>query len=278
MKDKLFDDLILLGHDVVEQAGEDAEAESLPALRKKKGDVFYSELIHALMNIKLPEEEAKNRWKEIVKHKWYMSEQLKRNVGIRVAALDYFLNLKGLIKTPKIVEVKEFADISWKAVTDSLTGLYNHRHFQTAVNRELKRAVEEGGVFSVIMLDIDFFKIYNDSNGHVAGDVVLVETSNIIKKHSRPGDIPSRYGGEEFGIVLPGTRKTDALEIAERIRTELNSNGFANEEVMPLGKVTLSGGISAGPEDGGTRQDIVNAADERLYRAKRSGRDRICCE
>ncbi len=277
MEEKIFKDLLLLGHDVIEEAGQDTEKKRLPDI-KPEHDEFYSGLLQALMNLRFPETEAKLHWKEIVKHKWYMSEHLKRNVGIRVAALDYFHNIKGLVKQPKIVEIAEFADISWKAVTDSLTGLYNHRYFQNAVNSEIKRMIDNDSRFSVLMLDLDFFKIYNDSNGHVAGDVILVEVANIIKSQVGEHDTASRYGGEEFGIVLPGADKETAFAVAENIRRTVLDTNFANEEIMPLKEVTLSGGVSTGPEDGRNRRDVVSAADSRLYRAKSNGRNRICME
>ncbi len=275
MEEKTFKDLLLLGHDVIEQAGQDTD--KLPAAKEKHED-FYRSLLQALMNLSFPEEEAKQHWKEIVKHKWYMSEQLRRNLGIRVAALDYFQNIKGLVKSPKIVEITEFADISWKAVSDSLTGLYHHRYFQNAVNTQIKQMIDDNKIFSVVMLDLDFFKIYNDSNGHVAGDVVLVEVANIIKSQIADSDTASRYGGEEFGIVLPGADKDKAVSVAENIREKVLQTDFANEEVMPLKQVTLSGGAASGPEDGKTRRDIISVADTRLYKAKRNGRNQICAQ
>ncbi len=276
MKEKYFKELLLLGHEIIEEAGQDADIDKLPAVKNSQQDAFYSELLNVLMNLRFPEEEAKKHWKEIVRHKWHMSEQLKRNVGIRVAALDYFQNIKGLVEKPKIVELSEFADISWKALTDSLTGLYNHRYFQNSVNARLKAALEKDGVFSVIMLDLDFFKIYNDANGHMAGDVVLVEVANIIRSNLTEKDTASRYGGEEFGIVLPDADKNTARLTAENIRGDVLKTDFANEEVMPSGRITISGGVSAAPRDGRRRREIVGAADSRLYTAKRSGRDQIC--
>lgn len=276
MEEKIFKDMLLLGHDIIEEAGQDAAGKLAEA--KPENEDFYRGLLQALMNLSFPESEAREHWKAIVKHKWYMSEQLKRNVGIRVAALDYFQNLKGLVKKPKIVELSEFADISWKAVTDSLTGLYNHRYFQNAVNSAIKNMIDEETIFSVLMLDLDFFKIYNDSNGHVAGDVVIVEVANIIKAVSREEDTASRYGGEEFAMVLPGADITAAYETAERIREKVLDTNFANEEIMPLSQVTLSGGAASAPGDGRSRRDIINAADSRLYRAKRNGRNRVCMD
>jgi diguanylate cyclase (GGDEF)-like protein len=268
--------LELLGHDVVEEAGEDTAAKKIHKIKDERKEIFYSDLLHALMNLRFSEEEARKHWAEIVKHKWVMSEKLKRNVGVRVAALDYFKNIKGLIRSPKIVEVSEFAATSWRAITDSLTELYNHRYFQNAVNREVKRVREKGDCFSILLFDIDFFKIYNDTNGHIAGDVVLVEVARILKKNVREEDVAARYGGEEFGVVIPNAGKEKAFEIAERIRTAVKEFKFANEGVLPSGQVTISAGLATCPEDGKTRRKLVSVVDRRLYKAKWKGRDQIC--
>jgi diguanylate cyclase (GGDEF)-like protein len=277
MKDKEVRDLEILGHRIVEEAGEDtAQKRRLPQIKNEKKEVFYSDLLYALMNLRFGEGEAKAHWDEILKHKWEMSEKLGRNVGVRVAALDYFKNIKGLVKSPKIVEVSEFAATSWRAMTDSLTELYNHRYFQNAVNRRVNSVRQDGGCFSILLFDIDFFKVYNDSNGHIAGDVVLVETARILKEHVREGDVAARYGGEEFGLVIGGAGKREASEIAERIRVRFRDFDFANEEVMPSGEVTISGGVATCPEDGKMRKKLIGVVDNRLYEAKRKGRDRIC--
>ena len=278
IEEKEVRDLEILGHSVIEEAGEDTAQISLPEVKKVKDErkeAFYSDLLYALMNLRFTEEKAREHWAEMVKHKWMMSEKLGRNVGVRVAALDYFQNLKGLVKSPKIVEVSEFASTSWRAITDSLTKLYNHRYFQNAVNREVKHVRENGGCFSVLLFDIDFFKMYNDSNGHIAGDVVLVEVARILRENVRETDVAARYGGEEFGVVIPGVEKEGAFAVAERIRIAVKELEFANEQVMPSGEVTISGGVATCPEDGKTRKKLVSVVDQRLYRAKWSGKNRI---
>ena len=269
-------DLEILGHDVVEEAGEDTAAKTILEVKDKKKEVFYSALLYTLTNLRFSEGEAKKHWAEIIIHKWMMSEKLERNVGVRVAALDYFKNVKGLIKSPKIVEVSEFAATSWRAITDSLTELYNHRYFQNAVNREVKRVRGKVGCFSILLFDIDSFKTYNDSNGHIAGDVVLVEVANIFRKNVREGDVAARYGGEEFGVVIPNVGKQEAFEIAERIRTSIKEFKFANEKILPSGRITISGGVVTCPEDGKRRKKLISVVDERLYRAKDKGRDQVC--
>jgi len=268
--------LKLLGHGVVEEAGEDTVARRIHRIKDQRKEVFYSDLLYVLMNLRFSEEEARKHWTEIVKHKWMMSEKLGRNVGVRVAALDYFKNIKGLVKSPKIVEVSEFATTSWRAITDSLTELYNHRYFQNTVSREVNRVRADGGCFSVLLFDLDFFKIYNDNNGHIAGDVVLVEVARILKKNVRVDDVAARYGGEEFGIVIPDAGMEETLEVAERIRVAVREFKFANEVVLPSGRVTISGGLVTCPKDGKTRRKLISVVDRRLYRAKAGGKDQIC--
>jgi len=265
-----------LGHNIVEEAGQDTKATRLHKAKDERKAAFYSDLIYTLMQLRFPEKQARRHWGEIIRHKVEMSKRLDRNVGVRVAALDYFKNIKGLLKSPKIVEVSEFAATSWRAVSDSLTGLYNHRYFQNTVNRNVNSVAKAGGCFSIFLFDIDFFKVYNDSNGHIAGDVVLAEIARILKKKIREDDVAARYGGEEFGVVFPLAGKKEALEIAERIRVAIKEFNFPNERVLPSGHITISGGIATCPQDGKRRKKLIAVVDQRLYKAKSEGRDRIC--
>ncbi|MBI3593859.1 MAG: diguanylate cyclase [Nitrospirae bacterium] len=163
-----------------------------------------------------------------------------------------------------------------QAVTDSLTGLYNHREFQNRLLEEVERGNRYGNLFSVLILDIDHFKTLNDTHGHVTGDQVLKEIVRLIRKGIRNADIPSRYGGEEFTVILPQTSKEDAKVVAERIRQSIEGNHFV---AVPghFVHVTVSIGISSFPEDTKTREELIIMADQALYFAKNEGRNRVCC-
>jgi len=170
------------------------------------------------------------------------------------------------------------------ALRDGLTGLYNHRFFQEALTAELARSARHGRKVGLIFLDLDHFKNYNDMLGHPAGDELLIKLAKILTHtqaneeiaiRGRASDVAARYGGEEFVIILPETDRAGALVRAERLRACVESFPFASGSVQPGGKVTVSIGVSAYPEDAVTKQALVEAADQALLRAKREGRNRV---
>lgn len=160
---------------------------------------------------------------------------------------------------------------------DSLTTLWNHGYFQYLLNTELEKSRTLQTPLSLIMLDIDYFKIYNDALGHQPGDKVLKELAILIKDQSRKMDFVCRYGGEEFAMILPQTDKKEALLIAERLRMDIEKHTFMYEEILPNKKLTVSLGISTFPEDGLLPAELISAADKFLYQAKNKGRNKICC-
>ena len=158
------------------------------------------------------------------------------------------------------------------AVTDGLTGVYNHRRFQEALGRETLRSSRNGRPFSVLFLDVDHFKRFNDSMGHPAGDELLRQLAALLTRELRLSDLVARYGGEEFAVILAETDKEVALEVAERVRAavelELNDTALA-----PY--VTISIGVATYGFDGGTSRELLAAADRALYVAKHTGRNRV---
>jgi len=170
------------------------------------------------------------------------------------------------------------------ALRDGLTGLFNHRYFQETLNAEIARAIRYGRKLSLVFLDVDNFKNYNDGLGHLAGDALLKQLSKIlsntgdspdIRARGRLSDIPCRYGGEEFVIILPESDKNGALVRAERVRVAVEEYSFEGREKQPAGKVTISVGIAAFPDDAKTKQELIQAADDAMLRAKRAGKNRV---
>jgi diguanylate cyclase (GGDEF)-like protein len=159
--------------------------------------------------------------------------------------------------------------------TDGLTGLTNHREFMEAFETEFLRAKRYGGRFAFLMLDVDHFKHYNDTNGHPQGDVLLRKMSELIRDNLKDTDLVARYGGEEFAVLLLETTKEQGVEIAGRLRGLIDWCKFPKEETQPDGKLTVSIGVSGYPDDGDTARAVLQAADDALYRAKRDGRNRI---
>ncbi len=163
------------------------------------------------------------------------------------------------------------------ANTDGLTGLYNHRHLQERLQQEIERAGRYGRPLSVIMADLDHFKSFNDTYGHPRGDELLIAVAGTLRQLSRASDILARYGGEEFTLVLPETSAEKALVLAERVRqcvAALEVTGPLSRRGAETG-VTLSLGV-ASLAAGSTKEEVIEAADVALYRAKRDGRDRVC--
>jgi diguanylate cyclase (GGDEF)-like protein len=162
------------------------------------------------------------------------------------------------------------------ACRDGLTGLFNHRYFQDSLAAEINRAARPESTFSVLFLDVDHFKQYNDLNGHQKGDKLLRNLAIILAKSIRKSDILARYGGEEFVIILPETSKANALKFGEKLRSGVEKYPFPGKETQPGSNLTISIGISAFPEDGTDRYSLIEHADQALYQAKNSGRNRVC--
>jgi len=175
-------------------------------------------------------------------------------------------------------EELEFVNLTLKELTirDGLTGLYNHRHFQETLAVEILRSKRHAKAFSLVFLDVDFFKQYNDTHGHLHGDAVLVALSKLLIAGLRKSDIAVRYGGEEFVLLLPETSKANAFALAGTIREKIAAHPFPGRETQPQGKVTVSMGIAAFPEDGSDSSTLLHRADEALYQAKNGGRNRVC--
>ncbi|MFH0924381.1 MAG: diguanylate cyclase [bacterium] len=152
------------------------------------------------------------------------------------------------------------------AIIDALTRVYNRRYLDEILTREVERARRYSFTISLVMIDIDNFKKYNDTKGHQAGDTILQQVGQFFQKHLRNSDMIFRYGGEEFTLYLPHTTKDDAMLVAERLLVE-------ERKAM---EITLSLGLAAFPEDAMTLEELIHKADSALYRAKTTGKNKVC--
>ncbi len=168
-----------------------------------------------------------------------------------------------------------FKAIQASANSDGLTGLMNKRHFLVRLGYEINKAEETQSSLSIFLFDLDHFKNYNDVNGHLAGDEALKITGRLMRANTRDDDIAARYGGEEFVIVFPNTPKDGAFKAADKLRQAMEDFPFPNGKAQPLGRMTMSGGVASFPMDGRTSTELIGAADEALYRAKKAGRNRV---
>lgn len=169
---------------------------------------------------------------------------------------------------------QNYHELKLKADIDGMTGLFNHNRFQYELSQALDSAQKSKSRLCLLMLDLDYFKKYNDNLGHQAGDALLKEASKIFSESIRPKDIAARYGGEEFAIVLPDCSEYEALKIAERIRVNFEQSPFYGREIMPKRKVTVSIGISCFPKDSMDKDNLIQKADAALYSVKRTGRNK----
>lgn len=236
---------------------------------------YYRNLIFALIQIRMPEQDAKRDWEEILTHKYTVSEQLGRNIGIHVAALDYYTNIKKSLNNPKIVEANEYAATASHALIDELTKAYNRRYFDTELQRLFNYSDAFDKTFALALLDIDHFKIYNDNNGHVNGDIALIETVRIFHAMTGNSATVCRYGGEEFAIIFPEMSSSGASIIMESIREAIYEYRFVNESTQPGGRLTISGGIACFGPNCKDPKTLIETADKYLYQAKEEGRNRI---
>jgi diguanylate cyclase (GGDEF)-like protein len=199
------------------------------------------------------------------------------NLFTRQTLTAYDLSFLGILAdqlSTVIENSRLFERVEKLSITDSLTGLFNHRYFYERLNEEISRASRFGSTLSLIMLDIDHFKRFNDTFGHQAGDTVLSTVAHIIQDNIRAIDVASRYGGEEIAIILPGTDIEGAKIIADRIRQSIKGNTFHFNQQST--NISVSIGLVCYPVDSTVKSDLVRKADLALYWVKNHGRDGVC--
>lgn len=168
-----------------------------------------------------------------------------------------------------------YKQVEQVSLTDPLTGLFNRRYFENYLQTEVARARRFNHPLSLVMLDLDYFKHYNDRLGHPTGDTLLRQLANLLLKTVRRSDMVARYGGEEFCIVLPEISRNGALSFSERLRNVVFSHPFRKREIQPIGRITISIGTATYPCDAQMMQELIAKADSALYEAKKNGRNQV---
>ena len=188
--------------------------------------------------------------------------------------MDIFNILINIISI-SVSNAQTYEEVKNLSLTDAMTSLNNYRYFEDRLKEEINRARRSDTPVSLLMLDIDYFKNYNDTLGHQAGDEALRNLGWILKNTVRDEDIVNRYGGEEFGIILPGIEKNVISVLGERIRSKIEEYPFYKENVQPGGRITVSLGGACFSCDADNFDDLVYKADQALYKAKNSGRNKL---
>jgi diguanylate cyclase (GGDEF)-like protein len=239
------------------------------------GDEIYAEILFLLTRMQFANDEARQHWYNILGHRLSLQAKLGRDIGMQVALADYFVNINPKVERPIIVEVNLFLQKEQSALRDELTGLFNRRFFNSILEKQQAMSDRFGQDFSLLMADVDDFKVYNDRLGHLAGDRTLTQVAQVLTQTSRSVDYLVRYGGEEFAVILPGINKEQALIAAERHRQAVEQYNFYRQECQPGGNLTISFGAATYPHDAQNAYDLVQAADVALYAAKFAGRNRV---
>lgn len=238
------------------------------AQRQYGGYVFQSFFYH-LFSLSLDEEQAALVWASCKAEHQKLSQQA--TLDFRASFFNTLLQQKELLLEPIIVEKSQWQALQKDVMTDELTGLFNKRYLNKSIEREILRAKRRSTLCSLIFIDIDHFKHLNDKYGHVSGDKVLKAIADVILQSVRSCDLPCRYGGEEFAILLPDTDKQGGQLLAERIREGIH-------DIRILGireRVSVSAGVAAFPEDAQNGNELIHLADKAMYQAKHLGRDRV---
>ena len=171
--------------------------------------------------------------------------------------------------------VQAYRDKEVEAEVDKLTRIFNKGALLRRLGLALHEARQTGVKTSIFMFDLDNFKVYNDTNGHLAGDRLLTQLAQLVKETVRADDVFGRFGGEEFLLVMPNRNSAQALTVAGTIRKRIEEYPFEGGETQPLGRVTISGGVACFPDDATEQVELMQAADNALYKAKNDGRNQV---
>jgi diguanylate cyclase (GGDEF)-like protein/PAS domain S-box-containing protein len=233
---------------------------------------FFGKMQEDLFSVTLRDLREKTRNKE----EW---EKAKEEYIKKIQEKDQYVLELQVLKNLYREKEKETEEMKEEAVLlsyiDDLTGVYNHRFFIQQLTLEIERQKRYPGPLSLLMIDIDYFKHYNDINGHLAGDQALRTIAILIQQGVRQTDILARYGGEEFSAILINSGEEEAKNIAERVRRNVAETRFPNERLQPNGNLTVSIGVGIFSSAMPTLTDLIRNADNALYRAKRAGRNRV---
>jgi diguanylate cyclase (GGDEF)-like protein len=232
---------------------------------------IWADLLYLIGNISVTNKEAEDYFGRLERHRQEIEKALGYPVDLRVALMNYFTGVQRRYESPKIVEFREYQENMALALSDGLTGLLNRRSMEELLRNELARASRHKTCFSLVFVDVDNFKLINDSYGHHVGDEILQSFGQFLKAQIRGEDVAGRWGGEEFVMLMPQTNNEGVERFARRLLDSVHRHEFPGNISL-----TFSAGVSEFPRDGTTIEGLVKVADERMYYAKHHGKDQIC--
>jgi diguanylate cyclase (GGDEF)-like protein len=267
----LADRIIALLEEGPDEAAE--WAEKMRRLEGRWGVDVYAVLLFVLTHLDFSGAKAREHWGRVLRQWEELNRGLPDKVDLRVAVLHYFLRIQKKLRNPAIVELRFLRRTQDSVIMDELTRLHNYRFFQGQIQTEGRRAEREDTTLALLMLDIDDFKAFNDSRGHLAGNVALRRLAGVLKRAVRDTDVAARYGGEEFAVLLPHTPKFGALKVAEKVRVAIERAGIGRHKRRGEKPLTVSIGLATLPGDAATAKELVEKADRALYVAKSMGKN-----
>ena len=243
----------------------------LDQIRTQSGLQAYAALLLILTRLPFEEAEARRHWEAVLKHRRSLGETLERQVGLRVALLDYFINVNRQLTSPRIVDLSLAERQESSAQTDAQTGLFNARQFLSALQKESRRSKRYRLDLSVLYIDLDDYRELNERHGEIVGDILLREIAILFKNKIRDIDVAARLSGEEFGVLLPETERMGAYLVAERIRKEAERH-FLRRDIdgRPIA-LTVTVGVAKYPDDATTADRLMRRAEEAMHQAKARG-------
>jgi diguanylate cyclase (GGDEF)-like protein len=247
----------------------------LDSISKESGVSAYAALILILTRLSFEEQEARAHWQAILEHNQRLTAALGRDAGIRVAVLDYFMNVNRRLTQPTLIDLKMLDFSEADPAKDRLTGLTSNKAFHTAVQHELRRARRYRQKAAVVLFDIDDFAKINDRVGSLVADRLLREAAILLSNKIRDIDLAARPGEDELALLLPETGGNGALLVAERFRSEAEQFFGRRESGGSQIDLTISAGAASYPEDAKTAEDLLENAARALYQAKACGKNGV---
>ncbi|HKQ59983.1 MAG TPA: diguanylate cyclase [Candidatus Polarisedimenticolaceae bacterium] len=247
----------------------------LDALTHESGVGAHAALLLILTHLAFSESDARAHWEEILAHREQLGQALGRDAGIRVAVLDYFMNVNRRLVQPTLIDLEMYESTERDALADRLTGLSTERAFRSAVQHELRRAKRYSQRAAVVLFDLDDFAEVNARCGALVADRLLREAAMLLSNKIRDIDVAARPGEDELALLLPETDRTGALLVADRFRREIESFFARRESGGRPVALTVSGGVASYPQDAANAEGLLERAAQALYRAKALGKNLV---